>query len=258
MHTSRMTLSIRSYAGRESVHAHEFHQVVLPVLGAMDLRVGDATGRLDSGHGVVVVGGSPHAGRVLGENRFVVFDVPSKGLLPDGIVARAAAAPFFAIDEPLDHLARYVSSESATGELAAAAAHHAMALLAHAIGRQISGRGRNTGPIQQVLEIIDARYAEPLTAAALARSAGMGVSRFHERFRRETGHTPADWLAAIRLDRASDLLRDTSLPIAEVALAVGFSDQSALTRSFRRRRGTTPAIFRRASATSSGGARRAD
>ena len=70
------------------------------------------------------------------------------------------------------------------------------------------------------------------------------MSRFHATFRRETGDTPADRLAATRLDRAEDLLRETRLSIAEIALAVGFSDQSALTRSFRRRRGTTPAAFR--------------
>jgi transcriptional regulator GlxA family with amidase domain len=89
--------------------------------------------------------------------------------------------------------------------------------------------------------------AEPIVArlAELARSAGMGLSRFHEEFRGEIGETPAERLAATRLDRAEDLLRETHLPIAEIALAVGFSDQSALTRSFRRRRGTTPAAVRR-------------
>jgi transcriptional regulator GlxA family with amidase domain len=96
----------------------------------------------------------------------------------------------------------------------------------------------------RALAVIEERYAESLTVVDLARAAGMGVSRFHEQFRRETGHTPAEWLVATRLDRAEDLLRDTRLPIAEIALAVGFSDQSALTRSFRRRRGTTPAAFR--------------
>jgi transcriptional regulator GlxA family with amidase domain len=41
------------------------------------------------------------------------------------------------------------------------------------------------------------------------------------------------------------MLRETRLPIAEIALAVGFSDQSALTRCLRRRRATTPLALRR-------------
>jgi transcriptional regulator GlxA family with amidase domain len=122
-------------------------------------------------------------------------------------------------------------------------------LLAGSIGRRFSYPDRRVDPILRALAVIDARYAERLTVAKLARSAGMGVSRFHERFRRETGRTPADCLAETRLDHAAALLRDSGLSIAEIALSVGFSDQSALTRSFRRRRGTTPASLRRADLT---------
>ena len=122
MHAPRMTLSIRSYGARESAHTHEFHQVVLPVLGAMELRVGDTAGVINARSGVLMVGGAPHAFRALGENRFVVFDVPRAAFLPDGIVARASAAPFFALDEPLEHLARYVSCEVASGALGDVAA----------------------------------------------------------------------------------------------------------------------------------------
>jgi AraC-like DNA-binding protein len=239
-----MSLSIRTYDGLERVHAHDFHQIVLPVIGAMQLRVGDARGAISHANGVLIVRGTPHQGCALGENRFVVFEVPRAAFLPQSIVARASAAPFFAIDEPLDHLARYVSCESSSGTLGEGAAQHAAALLARSIGRKFSDRGRHAESIMRALAIIEERYAEPLTVAELARAAGMGVSRFHEQFRRETGQTPADRLAATRLDRAAGLLRDTRLPIADIALAVGFSDQSALTRSFRRRRGTTPAALR--------------
>ena len=239
-----MSLSVRSYDGLERVHAHDFHQIVLPVIGAMEIRVGDISGAIAQSHGVLIVGGTPHQGCVLGENRFLVFDVPRAAFLAESIVARASAAPFFAIDEPLDHLARYVLCEASVGALREGAAHHAAALLAESIGRKFSDRGRPAEPILRALALIEERYAEPLTVAELARSARMGVSRFHEEFRRETGQSPAARLAATRLDRAADLLRDTRLPIAEIALAVGFSDQSALTRSFRRRRGTTPAALR--------------
>jgi AraC-like DNA-binding protein len=244
MHAPRMSLSIRSYDGLERVHAHDFHQIVLPVIGEMKVRVGALSGAIAHSNGVLIVGGTPHQGCVLGENRFVVFEVPRGDFLPESIVSRACAAPFFAIDEPLDHLARYVSGEASSGALGDGAAHHAAALLAKSIGRKFSTFERHAEPVMRALAVIEERYAEPLTVADLARSVGMGVSRFHEQFRRETGHTPAERLASTRLDRAEDLLRDTRLPIAEIALAVGFSDQSALTRSFRRRRGTTPAALR--------------
>ena len=184
---------------------------------------------------------------MLGENRFVVFDVPRADFLPESVVARASRSPYFEIDEPLDHLVRYVACEASAGALGDGLVHHASALLAESIRRKFADRQARTGPIPRALAMIDARYVEPLTVGLLAREAGMGVSRFHEAFRRETGDTPAERLAATRLDRAEELLRETRLSIAEIALAVGFSDQSALTRCFRRRRGVTPAALRRGS-----------
>ncbi len=79
----------------------------------------------------------------------------------------------------------------------------------------------------------------------MAEAAGLGASQFHAMFRRKTGKTPYETLADIRLDHACALLHDTTLPIAEIALSVGFSDQTALTRCFRRRRATTPNAVRR-------------
>jgi AraC-like DNA-binding protein len=245
MHGSRMSLSIRSYDGLDRVHAHDFHQIVLPVVGAMRARVGEAVGAIAELSGALIVSGTPHEGYVLGENRFVVVEVPRLDFIPKSTLARASAAPFFAIDEPLDHLARYVSCEAGSGSLGDGLVRHASALLAESIGRKFAGLKREAGPILRALAIIDERYAEPLTVRELARAAGVGLSHFHEQFRRETGDTPAERLLATRLDRAEDLLRETHLPIAEIALTVGFSDQSALTRSFRRRRGTTPAAVRR-------------
>ncbi len=240
----RMSLSIRSYRGREGAHAHDFHQIVLPVVGSMEVRVGARLGAIAARSGALIVSGTPHQGNVLGENRFVVFEVPRAAFLPESIVSLAAAAPFFPIDEPLDHLARYVSSEVSLGALDEGLARHASALMAASIGRKYPSPARSAPPILRALAIIEERYAEALTVRALAREAGMAVSRFHEEFRRETGDTPAERLASTRLDRAEDLLRETRLSIAEIALAVGFSDQSALTRSFRQRRGTTPAALR--------------
>ncbi len=244
MQAQRMSLSIRSYDGLDRLHAHPFHQVVLPVIGGMKARVGEAAGAIRACKGALIAGGTPHEGYVSGDNRFVVVDVPRAHYLPESVVARASAAPFFDIDEALDHLARYVACQASGGSLGERFVHHASALLAEWIGRTFTDRTAGTTPILRALAIIEARYAEPLSVGALAREAGMGVSRFYEAFRRQTGVTPADKLAATRLDRAEDLLRETRLSIAKIALAVGFSDQTALTRSFRRRRGTTPAALR--------------
>ena len=64
-------------------------------------------------------------------------------------------------------------------------------------------------------------------------------------FRRFLETTPADYLRQLRVDQARRLLAETERPIADIALETGFTDQSHLTRVFRRLLGETPAASRR-------------
>ena len=239
----RPTVSTRSYDGHERRHAHDHHQIVLPVAGTLDMEVGGACGRVGDGRGVLVADGVPHSFRSGGTNRFVVLDVPAAGLMPEAAV-RACDA-FFAIDGALDGLVRYLAAEAADKPRDPVLAHHSAGLLLRALEARQPPLPLSDDPIDRALALMAERCAEPLTVAELAEAAGLAPSRFNERFRARTGSTPAAMLAELRLDRAEALLRDGRLPLAEVALAVGFSDQSALTRSLRRRRGITPGAVRR-------------
>lgn len=83
---------------------------------------------------------------------------------------------------------------------------------------------------------------------ALAELAAVaGISRFHfcRLFKRRTGLTPMAFVERLRIERAKQLMRDTRLGLAEVALLAGFADQSHFTHRFRRRVGVTPAAFAR-------------
>ncbi len=92
---------------------------------------------------------------------------------------------------------------------------------------------------------IEACLVEPLTLEDLARAAGLSPFHFLRLFRRETGLTPHQYLIRARLRRAVSLLRDTSIPITEVAYEVGFGDLSNFVRTFHRQVGCPPQAFRR-------------
>ncbi|MEF3129654.1 AraC family transcriptional regulator [Rhizobium leguminosarum] len=64
-------------------------------------------------------------------------------------------------------------------------------------------------------------------------------------FRETTGMTPYQWVLRERIDRARNLLRTSKTPLAEVAIACGFADQSHFTRVFAGIVGTTPGNWRR-------------
>jgi AraC-like DNA-binding protein len=108
--------------------------------------------------------------------------------------------------------------------------------------------------MRQVIEHVQQHYAEPLRIAALAEMAHLSLAQFERQFTRVMRITPRAWLTSVRLDAAMRALEGSSAPVAEIAQACGFGDQSAFTRRFRRHVGLTPTAYR---AAQDAGARRA-
>ncbi|MBB6253653.1 helix-turn-helix domain-containing protein [Nitrospirillum iridis] len=109
--------------------------------------------------------------------------------------------------------------------------------------------GRRMGGLSQWQEarakdFLVANLTGDVAMAEVAAQCGLSRSHFIKAFRETTGQTPYRWLMDRRVDRARDLLRGP-LPIAEVALACGFADQSHLTRVFAAATGLPPAAWRR-------------
>src|SRR5690606_9269661 len=76
------------------------------------------------------------------------------------------------------------------------------------------------------------------------RRARTGERTLTRRFRRETGTSPLQWLLALRIDRAKELLETTRLPMDRVAEHSGLGNADSLRQHFARRRGVSPAAYR--------------
>jgi len=90
-------------------------------------------------------------------------------------------------------------------------------------------------------------FARALRVEEIARAAGVHPVYLARLFRRIHGCSIAGYLRRCRIEEGLRRLLRGGEPIAEVALAIGFSDQSHFTREFRRESGRTPARFREAS-----------
>jgi AraC family transcriptional regulator len=99
--------------------------------------------------------------------------------------------------------------------------------------------------IRRVRELLEARYTEPLELADLAQAVDRHPVYVAASFRRAYGETIGDCVRRLRVEHARRELERGALPIAEIALASGFANQSHLTRTFRRATGVTPAAYRR-------------
>lgn len=94
-------------------------------------------------------------------------------------------------------------------------------------------------------DLADARYAEPLTVADMARAAGLSRAYFSSEFKRAFGESPHQYLLTRRLERAAHLLRVTDWSVAEVCFAVGAGSVGSFTTSFSRLFGCSPMAYRR-------------
>ena len=77
------------------------------------------------------------------------------------------------------------------------------------------------------------------SVSGLAQRCGVSRERIHRVLRQWLGMAPADYLRAVRLHRARQLVLD-GVPVAQVAAECGFADQAHFTRWFRRSFGYTP------------------
>ena len=85
---------------------------------------------------------------------------------------------------------------------------------------------------------------QPLNVPALARELHVSYSWFRRKFRQYTGFSPAQYHLQLRLNRAKELLRTTSLPVAEIAERVGFKSLYYFSRCFHSKIGLSPIQYR--------------
>lgn len=98
--------------------------------------------------------------------------------------------------------------------------------------------------VHRAIDFIETHYAEDVSLINIAAAAGASPTYLTEVFRRETGATPYSYVINRRLRQAVQLLRNTDMPIAHVALEAGFADQQHLTRMVRARLRKTPKEIR--------------
>ena len=99
--------------------------------------------------------------------------------------------------------------------------------------------------IARCQEWIAENYANPSPVTSMVRLSGLAERTFIRRFVKATGLSPIEYVHALRLEEAKQILETEELAIEAVAGQVGYEDASFFSRLFRRRVGLTPAEYRR-------------
>ncbi len=102
---------------------------------------------------------------------------------------------------------------------------------------------KKLGHINRATEYIKTHLHKKLTLAEVSSIVSMSESRFSAAFKQETGMVFSEYVNLVKIERAKELLNLKKLSFVEIALNLGFFDQSYFTKIFKKYTGTTPSKF---------------
>ncbi|WP_028023211.1 AraC family transcriptional regulator [Enterovibrio calviensis] len=231
-------LSIRAYTRQRQGHAHDYHQLVLPIQGAIHIELTDYTGRVGVGECVVIQSGVLHHFKANEAARFIVADL---SILPNQLSTRDVAV--FSITPPLLSFLHFVEKQlefQLDDNLEKSLVDVFVLLLQQQHGDPLIDpriRAAQTYIVQQL--------DSPLSVEALAIIACLSPTQFKKRFKEALGISVYQYIIEQRMEKAKALLTHTDLPIQLVAERAGYTDVSAFSRRFSASFGMSPRDFSR-------------
>jgi AraC-like DNA-binding protein len=112
---------------------------------------------------------------------------------------------------------------------------------------QSEGWGNETGKdtLDETINYLFNKFAEPHCLEELSEKAGMQVQRFCRHFKKKTGMTVMEYLHSVRINTAKKLLQQSKLYVDDICYESGFNSVSFFNRKFKEQTGMTPLEYRR-------------
>ncbi|MEP6686844.1 MAG: AraC family transcriptional regulator [Gemmatimonadales bacterium] len=229
-------------------HTHDRTSIAIMLDGSFDLEVPGHVHHCPPTATFVEPAGEVHANRMGPRGARVVVIQPNPAsvelLRPFAqVLDRVSHRHHAGLATQAERVARELRQGDDLAPLGAEAATLELLVL---LARLDRGERRRPPPwLLRAQEVVHARFAEPLRAADLAREADVHPAHLARAFRLHFRMSLGSYVRRLRLDWAARALAGSDAPLAELALAAGFADQSHFTRAFRRYTGLTPYAYRR-------------
>jgi AraC-like DNA-binding protein len=247
-------LEARFHGHAYDPHRHETYAIGLTLDGAQGFRYRGEARVSRAGQIMVLHPDEQHDGHAAVPDGFsyrMVYVDPaliSRALDHEG----ARTLPFVADAVRRDRAMTALISEAFAdfpGKLDPLAGDALLAGFADALARRARQESRRSPAtprhaLLRVRDFLDAEFAQPIDSADLERVADLDRFSLARAFRRSFGTAPHRYLVARRVTAARSLIADGA-PLAEVAGACGFTDQSHLNRHFKAHFGMTPGRYAR-------------
>ena len=239
-------------------HRHDGWEVYLQAAGRTTWRADRQPFELLPGHVLAVPPGVVHemVDRPSARHHFLYAGFDLVGVARRHPALRAAwdgaavlhAADGRALEAPFRRLVRELSHELPLADVGVATSLDALVLEATRLLRVPGGRVHLSAvhpAVARARGLLDERCTDPWTVPALARAVDLSAGHLAELFVREVGVPPHRYLVERRVERATELLAGTDLPLTAIATELGFASSSHFSRVFKDLVRATPRDYRR-------------
>ncbi len=213
----------------------------------MELELEGRCGYADPSRAAIVRAGVDHTFSTPADTVCLVADLPTSlaEQLAGSALSQASEEPFVPIGPATRHLVHYAQAKlRRSAPPSAVAAQLNGLLLLELLDRSLDVGVPVAPQLRRALDHIEAGLHSELSVRTIALVAGCGVTHLRTLFRAAFDRSVMAYVAHRRVSVAAQMLAASATPVAEVALRVGYSDQTALTRAMRRILGTTPRACR--------------
>jgi len=236
------TISETRYRGDASLstHEHEYACFVFVVEGTFLDRCGGDERAVAPGTLILRPAGDPHSNRFgPAGGRCLNLELPPSWL-------EEVHLPDVSVTFPGDLLGRRLYDEFRAGDDLSLPALESIALALLADADRVRRRPPNAPPawLSRARELLRDRMEERFTLASIAGEVGVHPIHLAAAFQRFFGQSVGAYVRRLRIAESCRRLKETDMPLVDVALAAGFCDQSHFGRTFKRLLHATPRQYR--------------
>ena len=233
---SQLLIDVRRYGAEHRSHSHEFHQLVLPLKGQLQLEV-EGKGQCVSteAHIAVIASGDKHGFAATSDNEFIVADVPLQWMT---MLERLPT--FIKVTPSLLHYIRFVAVQINTGKVSVYMQQQILTLLIELLSAEFNQSAVVDKRLLLAKNYLDENLSESISLAQVAGIACLSIRQLTTLFKQQWGLTIAQYLLQQRMKKALYLLNLGKLSVEQVAHLVGYQSLSSFSYRFKQYFGYSP------------------
>ena len=240
-------------------HFHSSVELLYMVSGSMTVILDGAEVQVHAGECLFCSSYMIHSYQEEGEHESIVAIIPLTAvpMISKTLASGVFVSPILRDEDGSIHTLLQLmveASENANQVMLKGVSYTLLGMAMERIGLKTAKGNAQTEMIRDILKYIHEHIDQPLNIRDVAGAFGYSESRFSHLFQERLKRTMHDYVRQLRCQQAAQLLRESEMPVSEIALSKGFESLQTFYRSFRHCYGMTPAGYRKAHAGLDGGA----